>query len=221
MKQVTLASLLGIGLIATGPSWATTFNETTYSDWDIFGSEKHFEVKWGNGAANGVWEIAIKNGGDVVSDQQATWTSGDANPFKLTHNATTGELTFEIGGTSSVWDYGANSAFGKISILAKSSDDQDSSVSNLEFNSNSLINGSLSASNSKEGVYLESTNGLFSDFTVSGELTLNSGNKDAGSAMYIGVDDVQVVPIPAAAWLFGSALMGMAGIGYRRKKQTG
>jgi hypothetical protein len=26
----------------------------------------------------------------------------------------------------------------------------------------------------------------------------------------------QVVPIPAAAWLFGSALIGMAGIGYRR-----
>jgi hypothetical protein len=29
---------------------------------------------------------------------------------------------------------------------------------------------------------------------------------------------VQVVPIPAAAWLFGSALVGMAGIGYRRSR---
>jgi hypothetical protein len=27
-----------------------------------------------------------------------------------------------------------------------------------------------------------------------------------------------VVPIPAAAWLFGSALLGMAGIGYRRRQ---
>ncbi|WP_295399501.1 VPLPA-CTERM sorting domain-containing protein [uncultured Thiocystis sp.] len=27
------------------------------------------------------------------------------------------------------------------------------------------------------------------------------------------------VPLPAAAWLFGSALMGVAGIGYRRKSQ--
>ncbi|WP_157726371.1 VPLPA-CTERM sorting domain-containing protein [Imhoffiella purpurea] len=27
-----------------------------------------------------------------------------------------------------------------------------------------------------------------------------------------------VVPIPAAAWLFGSALVGMAGLGYRRRK---
>lgn len=29
---------------------------------------------------------------------------------------------------------------------------------------------------------------------------------------------VQVVPLPAAAWLFGSALLGMAGIGYRRRQ---
>lgn len=28
---------------------------------------------------------------------------------------------------------------------------------------------------------------------------------------------ITVVPIPAAAWLFGSALLGIAGIGYRRK----
>ncbi|AGA91776.1 hypothetical protein Thimo_3091 [Thioflavicoccus mobilis 8321] len=30
----------------------------------------------------------------------------------------------------------------------------------------------------------------------------------------------QVVPIPAAAWLFGSALFGMAGIGYRRGRKV-
>jgi len=30
-------------------------------------------------------------------------------------------------------------------------------------------------------------------------------------------DTATMVPIPAAAWLFGSALLGMAGVGYRRK----
>lgn len=34
---------------------------------------------------------------------------------------------------------------------------------------------------------------------------------------FIGVGEAAVVPIPAAAWLFGSALVGMAGIGYRRR----
>jgi len=38
---------------------------------------------------------------------------------------------------------------------------------------------------------------------------------DAGSYEVAGV-----VPIPAAAWLFGSALLGMAGIGYRRSKEA-
>ena len=31
---------------------------------------------------------------------------------------------------------------------------------------------------------------------------------------------VSVVPLPAAAWLFGSAMLGMAGIGFRRKSKT-
>lgn len=34
------------------------------------------------------------------------------------------------------------------------------------------------------------------------------------------VERTSVVPIPAAAWLFGSALFGMAGIGYRRGQKA-
>ena len=35
------------------------------------------------------------------------------------------------------------------------------------------------------------------------------------------IDDVKLtaVPVPAAAYLFGSALLGMMGIGYRRNKK--
>jgi hypothetical protein len=40
----------------------------------------------------------------------------------------------------------------------------------------------------------------------------DQGGGLSGVALY-----AQVVPIPAAAWLFGSALLGLAGIGYRRK----
>lgn len=32
--------------------------------------------------------------------------------------------------------------------------------------------------------------------------------------------NISAVPIPAAVWLFGSALIGMAGVGYRRKRQA-
>jgi hypothetical protein len=34
------------------------------------------------------------------------------------------------------------------------------------------------------------------------------------------ITGASVVPIPAAAWLFGSALVGMAGLGYRRSRQA-
>jgi hypothetical protein len=34
------------------------------------------------------------------------------------------------------------------------------------------------------------------------------------------VSGATVVPLPAAAWLFGSALVGMAGLGYRRSRQA-
>jgi hypothetical protein len=37
----------------------------------------------------------------------------------------------------------------------------------------------------------------------------------------ITVDDVRPVPLPAAAWLFGSAILGLLGLGGRRKAATG
>jgi len=43
---------------------------------------------------------------------------------------------------------------------------------------------------------------------------LTGGSSFNGSAKEISTSPV---PLPAAAWLFGSAILGMAGIGYRRK----
>jgi len=37
-----------------------------------------------------------------------------------------------------------------------------------------------------------------------------------GGSWVLTPDTVSTVPLPAAAWLFGSALLGLAGIGYRR-----
>jgi hypothetical protein len=41
------------------------------------------------------------------------------------------------------------------------------------------------------------------------------GFESGGSEQYVN----NPVPLPAAAWLFGSALLGMAGIGYRRHRR--
>ncbi|NBC47721.1 MAG: hypothetical protein GVY22_06995 [Gammaproteobacteria bacterium] len=52
-------------------------------------------------------------------------------------------------------------------------------------------------------------------------ITLDDGaDVDDNHDDYVGYVRASVVPIPAAAWLFGSALVGMAGIGYRRSRRT-
>lgn len=49
-------------------------------------------------------------------------------------------------------------------------------------------------------------------------ITINSGGGIQQLKQWH-VSDVKTVPLPAAAYLFGSALLGMAGIGYRRNKK--
>ncbi|WP_041603803.1 VPLPA-CTERM sorting domain-containing protein [Thioflavicoccus mobilis] len=48
------------------------------------------------------------------------------------------------------------------------------------------------------------------------DLPFASSDKDYND-MVLMVESVQPVPLPAAAWLFGSALFGMAGVGWRRR----
>jgi hypothetical protein len=60
-----------------------------------------------------------------------------------------------------------------------------------------------------------------SGFQVGGSLASEFWTKESqsNSAFLTGkiVEKSSVVPVPAAVWLFGSALMGFMGVGYRRK----
>ncbi len=48
-------------------------------------------------------------------------------------------------------------------------------------------------------------------------VVLQAGSKENGFGAYIELTEVQAVPVPAAAWLFGSSLLGLAGITRSRK----
>jgi hypothetical protein len=48
------------------------------------------------------------------------------------------------------------------------------------------------------------------------DIALASSDKDYNDMVLL-VESVTPVPLPAAAWLFGSALLGMAGVGWRRR----
>ncbi len=41
-----------------------------------------------------------------------------------------------------------------------------------------------------------------------------------GPGSYAGTLELAAVPIPGAAWLFGSGVLGLLGIGYTRRRQA-
>lgn len=49
---------------------------------------------------------------------------------------------------------------------------------------------------------------------------LSKGEKHGASVEMTATYEMAPVPLPTAAWLFGSALLGMAGISYRRSRNT-
>ncbi|WP_200388093.1 VPLPA-CTERM sorting domain-containing protein [Thiocapsa imhoffii] len=53
--------------------------------------------------------------------------------------------------------------------------------------------------------------------TSGGEITIDFGPNSWSHFTEYG-NEVAPVPLPAAAWLFGSALLGLVGVGYRRKR---
>ncbi|MBK1716536.1 hypothetical protein CKO27_02525 [Thiocystis violacea] len=67
----------------------------------------------------------------------------------------------------------------------------------------------LKQSNEFSGYLAPNTDSTFGTWRT----TLNLG----GDLSHMTIYGRTAVPLPAAAWLFGSALLGIVGIGYRRK----
>lgn len=81
--------------------------------------------------------------------------------------------------------------------------------------------GSTFTTNREYFAIKQGTGTIFFKNTSGGSLTIVFKNADGSSAQYSHYTEFgSVVPIPAAAWLFGSALLGIAGLGYRRKLNT-
>ena len=136
------------------------------------------------------------------------------------HSSATDTLTFTIDGVSQTFNLGPSvTGWNLISLMAKGSTSgpnvRTSNISNLMLDGNSLTNDTLTdSSNQKNGVRL--TGEVFSDFTLSGDVTLSwVGTTPTGSSveMFVGVGSA--VPIPATVWLLGSGL-GLLAVRRRR-----
>ena len=106
-------------------------------------------------------------------------------------------------------------------------------VASLGFNSGTLLTGDLSAigfnqANDPLEFLFSVTGGDAAGLYSAGLGGIILGNAGFGgnwtgnfsSNPFAAVADVGVVPVPAAVWLFGTALIGLLGIGGRRRKQN-
>lgn len=93
---------------------------------------------------------------------------------------------------------------------------------------NLVINGNSQSSISPNGTFSEtffkdSSGKPLTSILITGDLTFStpgtSQERPSWNFNFKGPEVPSPVPLPAAAWLFGSALMGIAGIGYRRQSK--
>lgn len=196
LKATVLAGAVALGLSGVasaasfdfaGPTIANNQNSFTFSSGGI-----NVTVTAGSGQVSSYWEgLGVKNGLFDVTPL------GNNESLTFTFNQ-----TVTLGGLSMrQWEPGADEA------LLTTNKGQDVVISGAGVGANGAT--------------------LVDYFTFATPLVLNSftikGTNGVTQAYVLGLQNVNAytppaeVPVPAAAWLMGSALMGLAGIARRRK----
>jgi len=198
-------------------------------DWKKACCDRHYEVKFGKGSSKG--------SGKGNDESYKTDFEGDVSyGFTLSHSSATGNLTFTIGGLEPlVIELDQNTGWENIGLYVEAKgDDKDGRqilIENLVLNegrsdkyvleNDALLGSTVKGDEKKQGIILTDDAGNpFHDFVLSGDLVFSWNGKEPKEGdlkFLIGVSDLvsDVVPIPAAAWLFGSAL-GLLGMTRRR-----
>lgn len=194
---------------------------------DNFGCEYVVaEGRAGNRATNGNTELALFNRIDntAVSGQYQSGNFAAANSFTLSYDgAGTTSLNYlgsvvTLTGVNFGQTYGGDNPTAPAkSIYVRVRDTNLSSLA-LTTGGSSQSLGELTGIGITDPQYLViAAFDITLPWTITGEALLGSGNNSA-SAFQLKVTDVAAVPLPATALLFGSALLGLAGVGYRRKR---
>jgi hypothetical protein len=100
----------------------------------------------------------------------------------------------------------------------------DTSVASIELNVLEFINSTFNILVTLDGNLLTFTNGLwtFADILSAGDHTINISGKVVrkNGNLNLSVGTIPQVPVPAALWLFGSAVLGLLGLSSRKKSTS-
>jgi hypothetical protein len=100
----------------------------------------------------------------------------------------------------------------------------DTAVASIELNVLEFINSTFNILVTLDGNLLTFTNGLwtFADILSAGDHTINISGKVVrkNGNLNLSVGTIPQVPVPASLWLFGSAALGLLGLGSRKKSTS-
>lgn len=250
MSKIKKTSVMAAALAASFGFYGTSAIAATYtfdSDYGpggwvksvVFNKSYGFIVREGNAARNGDWERGIVGSSPGTLAQGDTVWGSDSTThtfsFSIEEN---GEATHSVGSQHLTYD--ANSWPGNansIAIRAKANQtsDDDTSAPKADLSNISLVtynaDGSKNTITSGYSLFGDSNAQyvLFTDldltngFTLTGDALFDIGSSADGSHTQYEIkigETTSVVPIPAAAWLFGSALAGLAGVGAARQRRN-
>ena len=229
MKRTALiAFVLITGLLFTSQAMAAFTTATDTNSWSLLsaaGSDRYeVEVRPGDFlGATGDWEFGIK---DVavssftpqVQDNYG-FQNGVAVPYSV--DLTNGLLTFTLGGKSIQWD--TMSAADYFVFGVKTSDTGMYAIS-MTYDVNGGPSGSLSTDLQIDREFDALTSDMtLNNFFADGEITMmwETLPPRSGLNAFFAMNSLEMnqVPVPAAAWLLGSGLMGLIGLRRRFSKK--
>ena len=233
--QFLLAPLVATVGLASLPSVAGAFSLSFVNDDNDFNALKPnlafvAEGRIGNNAMNGTHELnfhGINENDPMKTSDEANyvWTSGLPTVFKLMYDATTRNISYQVGNT--ILQSTANSnAVSDIFIRARATvSGTTMAIADLVFNGNPLSQSLAIAgtSNWSESMEYLRISGVTDSFTLEGTSIMSWGDtrpQNSNLAYQIKVGNAQAVPEPFSLLGLGVGASGLAFLKKRRQRSA-